>query len=655
MESEIDFAPLLLVSALAFLIPLGTHRLTGGKVPPVVGEILAGILFGSTVAGVIEPNVWLDFLSLFGFAYLMFLAGLEVDTALLVRPLGPRWYRPGVALRHPLLAGVLLVGLFVGAAGGGVVAMHSWDLVDDLELLFFVLAATAVGVLAPVLKGREELGPYAQVLLVTGFFVEFVAIVAIGIIAAIDRDGLGLEALLLLALPAAFLFLLALARTGRTRVLGLEALMTELAHASSQIKIRGALALLVVFVVLSQVVGTELVLGAFFAGLALTLISPRQGSSMRVKLDALGYGFFIPIFFITTGATLDLDALGESADAALLIPAFLALALLGKLLSSLLVLWPAFGLRRAVAGGVLFSANLNIILAAVTVAEESGRLDEAEQAALLVVALVSTALAPLGFNALMPRVGRDVIGSALVVGAGRTGADLTARLTRAGLAVSIIDSDEAALQPLRQLGCRAIVGDARDRGVLAQAQPQAAEVAVITVEDRELTYAVAQRLREAARELRIVTWVRDEDPRLAPLDVEMHTLGATTAVALEGAVLRPGLFQALGSGGDSGLEEVTVRNPEAVDMPLYTLPLPGGARVILIMRGGTLLIPEGETELQILDRVTLGGEPAAVRESFDLLSGQHIAPRRPAPLAADGEPVVTEAESAASGAESPEF
>ncbi len=624
MEPEIDFAPLLLVSALAFLIPLVTHRISGGKVPSVVGEIVAGIVFGGSLLGVIDENVWLEFLSLFGFAYLMFLAGLEVDTPLLLRPLGPLWYKPAVALRHPLVAGILLLALFVAAAAGGVLFLNEIGQIEDVALLTFVFSAAAVGVMVPVLKEREELGAFAQVLLVAGFLVEFAAIVAIGIITAIDRDGLGVEALLLLVLPAAFLLLLGLGQRGKTQFPGLVALMTELAHASSQIRIRGALALLVIFVVLSQVVGTELVLGAFFAGLALTILSPRQGSMMRVKLDAIGYGFFIPIFFITVGASLDLGALGDSTEAALLIPAFLILGILSKLIPALLVLWPAFGLRRATAGGMLLTANLSIILAAVTVAKESGRLDEATSAALLVLALLSTAIAPLGFSNILPRRRREETGHAILVGAGWAGADLAPRLYRAGLNVSVIDQDEAVLEPLREIGCETIVGDARDRAVLAAGRPQGAEVAVIAIEDRELTYDVALHLRDMARDLRIVTWVHEEEPRLAALDVETHLVGTATATALEGVVLLPGLFHALESAESAALEEAVVRNPAFIDVPLYDLPLPGGVRVILLTRDGALIIPEGETELQILDRVTLGGEPPAVREAFTLLSGRTL-------------------------------
>jgi len=628
VESEIDFAPLLLVSALAFFIPLITHRLSGGALPSVVGEIGAGIIFGQTLFGVIEPNIWLEFLSLFGFAYLMFLSGLEVDIGLLTRPLSGAWYKPGAALKHPLVAGAGLLALVLGATALVLWGLKEWGKVDDFELLLFVLSATAVGVMVPVLKQRQEAGAYGQTLLVAGFLVEFVAIVAIGIIVAIDREGLGLEAALLLALPAAFLALLFAARQSR-RFPEILSMLRELAHASSQIQIRGALALLIVFVVLSQVVGTELVLGAFFAGLALTILTPHHGSSMRVKLDALGYGFFIPVFFITAGATIDLEAVTRAGSSAVLIPAFLGTGLVVKLIPALFMLSAGFGLRRALAGGMLLTANLSIILAATTVAVETERIDEGTSAALLILAIVSTAVAPIAFNFLIPRGREEKITRAIVVGAGSTGVEMAKRLFRGGLAVTVIDIDPEALAPLAEVGCETIAGDARNPSIIGRAAPRYAELSVIATRDPELAYDVVLGLRQHNANLRIVTLVRDSDPRLESLGVEIHRLGSAAAVALEGAVLRPSLFFALGGGSYGALEEVVLRDPALTERPLFDLNLPGGVRVILILRDGSLIIPEGDTELQLEDRVTLGGEPTVVREAYRMFSGHELEPPDP--------------------------
>jgi len=172
--------------------------------------------------------------------------------------------------------------------------------------------------------------------------------------------------------------------------------------------------------------------------------------------------------------------------------------------------------------------------------------------------------------------------------------------------VTVIDRDGTALAGLAAEGFQTIEGDAREVSVIDAAQPETAEVVVIDVQDPEMTY---------------------RDPRLDALDVEMHTVGAATAVALEGAVLHPGLFSVLGSGGESGLEEVTVRNVAVAEVPLRELPLHGGVRVVLVLRDGEVIVPEGDTTLMLHDRVTLGGEPTAVREAFYFLRGHRVEPR----------------------------
>jgi len=211
-----------------------------------------------------------------------------------------------------------------------------------------------------------------------------------------------------------------------------------------------------------------------------------------------------------------------------------------------------------------------------------------------------------------------------VVGAGDTGAYVAMRLYRAGLAVVVIDLQEEALRPLGQAGCSTVVGDARTAAALATARPEISEVAVIAVSDADDIYRIAQTLRSAARDLRIVTWRTKADQRLVELEVDVYLRARATAVALAGAVLRPGLYQALGSEDFAGLEEVTVRNARATGIALRDLGLPGGARVILILRGGELVIPEADTPLMLLDHVTLGGEDEAVAGAFQLLSGRRL-------------------------------
>jgi Kef-type K+ transport system membrane component KefB/Trk K+ transport system NAD-binding subunit len=652
MEPELDFSPLLLVSALALFIPLVSHRLTNGTIPSVVGEIVAGIIFGGSVVGVIEQNEWLEFLSLFGFAYLMFLSGLEINVAMLVRPIGPEWYRPRVALRQPMLSGAVILVLVVIATGLGVWIVNQLFPVDNFWMLTFILTASAVGVVVPVLKSRDDSGPFGQSILVVGFLLEFVAILGVGVAAALKREGLGVEFWLILAMPAAFAVLLWSTMQGRTRFPGAVALLHELAHASSQIQIRAALAVLVMFVVLSQVVGTELVLGAFLAGLALTILSPKHGSSMRVKLDAMGYGFFVPIFFITAGAAIDVDAIFAETDTLLLLPAFIAIAVAAKVIPVTLVLWAPYGLRRALAAGTVSSANLSLILAAGAIALELDLIDGATNGALLVVALVTTAIAPPLFNRILGPPSEEGATRAVLIGAGDTGGEIAPRLRAADLDVTAIDVDEAALRELAEIGCRTILGDAADPQVLGQADIEAAEVAVIALGDLERTVEVATALRNISTNLRIVTWVAESSPRLDALEVDTYWQKMANATALTAAVLRPGLFTAL-SDANAGLREVVMRNSDLDSVVLQNLGLPAGVRILLITRNGYAVVPEGDTGLELFDRLTLAGDHAAVEEARSMFVGAHAPQPRSLSPASDHDSESAASEDRADGIDQP--
>lgn len=599
MEPSVDFTPLLLVSALAVLVPFVSWRLTGGMLPAVVGEVLVGIIFGRPLLGIIEPNEWLTFLALFGFAYLMFLSGLEINLGAIARRPGDRWWIPSVALRQPLISGLLLLALVAFATWACLVGLDRVGLIESeqIPILLFILMATAVGVVVPVLKDRPDLGGLSQPLLVGGFMLEFAAIVGVGVVAALEREGIGWRFFLLLAIPSALALLLWAANYGGGRFPVLPRTMHELAQTSSQLKIRAALALLVMFVALSQVVGVELVLGAFMAGLAATVISPRHGSILRVKLDALGYGFFVPIFFIYSGATLDLGAVFDSWDHFLLAPLLLLIAFAAKMAPALLGLAPAFGLRRGLAGGALLSANLSLVLAAGAIAEELHIIDAGQHGALLLMALLTTVIAPPLFAWLAGRPdARPRRGAILLFGGGPLADALAERLSEAGRSVIRASADNPT------------------------ENAQDAEAAVITdAPSPEQTAQLARALRAGDPELRIIAWSDQQHQQLEALEVEAYSAAEVALWTLESAVLRPGLGGALRD-PDSGLAEVIMRNPQLHGEPLRGIALPGGVRVLVMLRGGEAIIPDGDTPLYLHDRVTLAGDPEEAAEAGDLLS-----------------------------------
>ena len=614
MEEHLDFTPLLIVSLLAVVVPFLTWRVTGGLVPAVVGEVLIGMLFGEPALGLIHENEWLTFLALFGFAYLMFLSGLEINLSLLGQSPGRRWFLPWVALRHPLISGVAMMVMVFAATYFGLQLMVDSDLVESSQvpLLLFILIATAVGVVVPVLKDRPDLGRMGQALLVGGFLLELVAIIGVGIVAALERDGISWRMALLLSIPASLGLLVWLSRIGVDRFPIIPRTLHELAQTSAQLKIRAAVALLVIFVALSQVVGTELLLGAFMAGLAVTVVSPRHGSSLRGKLDALGYGFFVPIFFIHAGATLDLGAVFESWDALILVPILLLVAFATKLLPAILGLVPVWGLRQGLAGGALISANLSLVLAAGAIGEDLGLLDSELHGALLLMALLTTVLAPLIFSGLAGKAPVPEEGHTIIVGSGELALTLAQRLDAAGRHVIGLDPDVDSASRWAARGIECVVGDPLVGTNLISLRVARAEAAVmldIEPADRVVEYVNA--LRRINPALRVVSWGRERETQLEFLNIEVLGLSDVTALALEEAVLRPGLNAARNDPA-SGLVEVEVLNPEFDGKSLREIDIEGEVRVLVVLREIETIVATGATVLFLHDRVTLAGQPEAV-------------------------------------------
>ncbi len=617
MEHSLDFSPLLLVSLLAVVVPFVAWRLTGGLVPAVIGEVLVGIIFGEPLLGIItHQNEWLNFLGLFGFAYLMFLSGLEINLSLLGQSPGRQWYMPQVALRHPMISGSVLLILTVVFTYVGLYMMESVGLITtgQIPMLLFILIATAVGVMVPVLKDRPDLGRIGQCLLVGGFLLEFLAIVGVGVVAALEREGISWRIFLILSVPAALVLMVWLSRVGSVQVPIIPRTMHELSQTSSQLKIRVTLALLVIFVALAQVAGTEMVLGAFVAGLAVTVVSPRHGSSLRGKLDALGYGFFVPIFFIHAGATLNLGGVFDSADSLILVPALLLVAFGAKLLPSLLSLAPAWGLKPALAGGSLLSANLSLVLAAGAIAEDLGIIDDGLHGALLLMALVTTVAAPLMFSTIAGRAPEREDGHTLIVGGGSLAQTLVERLMAAGRRVIVLDRDPNAITRWGQLGVEGVSGDPLDALALIRVRLLQTDVAVIVDDERTEEVAdYARSMRRIHPTLRVVTWVSEQDMELEQLGVETYSLADVTALALEEAILRPALHAAR-SDPESGLVEVSMLNPDWDGHVLSDIDFEGDVRVLVVMREGEPNVASGDTAVFLHDRLTLAGEPAAVAQ-----------------------------------------
>jgi Kef-type K+ transport system membrane component KefB len=188
---------------------------------------------------------------------------------------------------------------------------------------------------------------------------------------------------------------LSVARAGRS--MRIAAVLQRLQDSTAQIRVRGAVLLLIGFLAVAERFGLETILGAFIAGVILRMVDRDEmmtHPAFRTKLEAIGFGFVVPVFFIASGLRFDLDALFSSASTLLRVPLFLAALLVVRALPALVYRGQVGSARRVVAAGLLQATSLPFIVAATTIGIQLGELSAATSAALIAAGLLSVILFP---------------------------------------------------------------------------------------------------------------------------------------------------------------------------------------------------------------------------------------------------------------------
>ena len=379
---EIGFTNLLIISAVAFVAPFVLGLAPSVRLPAVVLEIVLGIVIGPAVLGWVEVDEPVAVLAVVGLAFLLFLAGLEIDFRQL----------RGRALR---VAGT---GFAVSFAIALVVCagLKAADLIDDVVFVAIVLTATSLGIVIPVLKDRGESGSaFGQLVIAGATIADFATIILLSLL--FSRDSRSTTAtVILLGSLALVVVALGLLIVGAERLRPLSATLQRLQDTTAQIRIRGAFVLLIGLTALATELGLEVILGAFLAGAVVTLVDMDREMThplFRTKLEAIGFGVFIPVFFVTSGVRYDLDALLESSSALMAVPVFLLALLLIRGLPALLYR-PLIGRERVLPAALLQATSLPFIVAATAIGLELGVVDPAGAAALIAAGLLSVVVFP---------------------------------------------------------------------------------------------------------------------------------------------------------------------------------------------------------------------------------------------------------------------
>jgi Kef-type K+ transport system membrane component KefB len=380
---EVHFTNLLIVVAAGLLAPLTLGFFPRLRLPAIVLEIVLGIVLGPSVLGWVKPDLPVSILSLIGLAFLLFLSGLEID----VERLRGRILNL-TALGFAVSFGIaILFGLALQAGG----------FVKSPLFVAIVLVATSLGVIVPVLKDSGNISSsFGQLVIAAASIADFGAIILLSLFFSGRGSTSMAGTLILLGVFGLVVVVVGVAIAGVERSMSLSRVLRRLQDTTAQIRVRAAFVLLIGFTALADTVGLETILGAFAAGALLSLIDRDETMThpqFRLKLEAAGFGVFIPIFFVTSGLRFDLNALFASPSTIARVPLFLLAILLARGLPAIVYV-RLLGRSRSVIAGVLQATSLPFIVAATQIGLQLGVVTRASAAGLVAAGLLSVVISP---------------------------------------------------------------------------------------------------------------------------------------------------------------------------------------------------------------------------------------------------------------------
>ncbi len=595
---------IVMLAALVIPIMMARFKITG--VPTAVAEIVVGIIIGKSGFNLVQTTSTLTLLSDLGVILLMFLSGMEIDFSLFKsRPAadGEEQQASPVQLASWAFGGVVLV------AAGLALLLKATGLFTDPFLATILFSTVALGVVIATLKEKEILSkPMGQTILLTAVLGEIVPMFGLTVYASINGGNAGQLWLLVLLFLAALLLLY---RFKRPFIW-----FNKITKATTQLDIRLAFFLIFTLVIIAEQVGAETILGGFLAGMVMKLLEPHE--STADKLTSIGYGFFIPIFFIMTGVKLNLRELFTKPSALILIPILVACFFIAKL-APVLVYRRRFSGRNALAGGVLTATTITLVLPSLQVARSLGVISSSQKDAFILAAVIVCICAPIVFNSVYKLSKEDLIKQRVVlIGANVVTVPIAQQLSAQWYDIHLVTSKkenyEAYNSEVENLTLlpEITTDHLREAGLLR------ADILVASYLNDGQNARFATMAKEAGIK-RVIAFQTDRSAtsdrmeRLTAAGIEVFNPYAVQVSFLRALIESPSVMRML-TDTEAGLYEVRVTNHRFTGRQLMDLPFIDKITVSRIRRRNHWITPHGSTVLEYNDRLIFTGKRADVAE-----------------------------------------
>jgi monovalent cation:H+ antiporter-2, CPA2 family len=608
MEHHASVTSLVIVMVVAFLTPIIMHRFKLNFLPVVVAEIIMGLLIGKSGFNIVHDDVWLGTLSTLGFIFLMFLSGLEIDFSSFSGNKKREKLPSGKMEPNAFaVASIIFVGIFVLSLGLSYLFVFL-GFIDNAFLMTLIISTISLGVVLPTLKENHLTKTViGQTILLVAVIADLVTMIGLAVFVSLNDKGGG-NTWLLLILFVAGVGLYFLGKRFKNRKF-----IETMSKGTIQIGTRAVFALIIILVAVSETVGAENILGAFLAGVLVSLLSPNQ--EFVHKLDSFGYGFLIPIFFVMVGVKLDIWSLFSDPKLLLLIPLLFVALLLSKVVPTyLLRIW--YDTKTVLASGFLLTSTLSLVIAAATIGERINMITPEMSGTLILVAVLTSVITPIMFKKFFPQeVVKEKKFKVAFIGANQltmpVSLDLKSSLYESTL--YHIKQEKADMQLANSL-FDVIEIDDYTIGTFEKTNLFESDIVVVTTGDDNLNATLAIAIKEKGVS-RVI--VRMESPELEEglreQDIEVFSVLLSTKTLMRALIESPSIMNIL-SDSETSLYEIKMMNEHFEGLSLRRFPFTGDVIFVRILRGKDSIVPHGDTELQLNDRLIITGSKEYVDE-----------------------------------------
>lgn len=604
-----EFLSLVIVVLAAFLTPIIVNRLNINFLPVVVAEILMGIVIGNSFLNIVERDSILNILSTLGFIFLMFLSGLEIDFKAFKKDKRARQGQnndessiPGhLNLALTVFAFIMIISILLAY-------VFKWlGLVDDVLLMVIIISTISLGVVVPTLKEmnimRTTIG---QFILLVAVLADLVTMILLTVYGAIN--GQGGSTIWLIGILVVF--------TAISYILGVQfkrmSFLQKLMDGTTQIGIRAVFALIILLVALAEGVGAENILGAFLAGVVVSLLNPDE--EMVEKLDSFGYGFFIPIFFIMVGVDLNIPSLIKEPKLLIIIPILIVAFIVSKLIPVMFIRrW--FDMKTTIASAFLLTSTLSLVIAAAKISERLNAISAETSGILILSAVITCVFVPIIFKKLFPvpdEFNRKIEVS--LIGKNQLTIPIAQNLTSQLYDVTLYYRKD--LSDRRQLSDDITMIEIADyeQDVLERLGLFDRDIVVCATNDDDINRKVAK-LAKAHQVERVICRLESttDDTELIDSGIEIFSSYLSNKILLKGLIETPNMLNLL-SNVETSLYEIQMLNYKYENIQLRNFPFGGDIIFVRIIRNNESIVPHGDTQLRYGDRLIVTGAKEYVDE-----------------------------------------